>query len=81
MSQPHLFKVKANGREHEIKLLIDPGANITILSSNLDKKIDMSYQGSVLLEIKTAAGCSTTTKGEIYLLTIPTKERDINISG
>ena len=41
----------------------------------------MSYQGFVLLEINAAAGFSTTTEGEIYLLTIPTKEEDINISG
>ena len=54
--------------EHEIKLLVDPGSNNTVLSSKLNDKVDMEYQGSALLEINAAAECKAITKGEMYLL-------------
>ena len=67
--------------KHEIKLLVDPGSNNTVLSSKLNDKVDMEYQGSALLEINAAAECKAITKGEMYLLKLPTKEGVISITG
>ena len=80
-TRPHLFTLIARINGHKLKILVDPGSDYTLISKEVIKKLKPTHHGSTLLDISAVAGCSTTTNGYMYSLTIPTNEGDISITG
>ena len=82
-NKPHLFTLKTKINGHEVKILVDGGADYTLISNSLIQKIkELScYHGTVTLEINAVAGCSTTAEAKVCSMTIPTNETEINITG
>ena len=77
----HLFTLKTTINGNEIKILVDPGGDRTIISPSLLKKVATKHQGSTPLNINTITGKKKSIQAKIYALTIPSKEGDINIYG
>ena len=74
---PHLFTLKTKKKGHEVKILVDEGADYTLLS---DSKIDKvqepaTYHGSVKLEISEVAGCSKTSAAKVFSVTLHTMKK------
>ena len=82
-NKPHLFTLKTKINGHEVKILVDGGADYTLISNSLIHEIKefSCYHGTVTLEINAVAGCSTTAEAKVYSMTIPTNETEINITG
>ncbi len=62
------------------KKVVDPGADSTVISAPLFKKIKTNHHGSTPLNINTTT-VKQKNQGNVYSLTIPWKEGDINIYG
>ena len=77
----HLFTLKTIINGNEIKILVDPGGDRTIISPSLLKKVATTNQGCIPLNINTITGKKKSIQGNIYSLVIPSKEGDINIYG
>ena len=63
--KPFLFGMKARIGEQEINILLDPGSTITIMSKNLEAKLNkqsLVNRGSKTLLQTAAAECSKTRK-------------------
>ena len=77
----HLFTLKTTINGNEIKILVDPGGDRTIISPSLLKKVATKHQGSTPLNINTITGKKKSIQANMYSLIIPSKEGDINIYG
>ena len=82
--KPFLFGMKARIGEQEINLLLDPGSTITIMSKNLEAKLNkqsLVSRGSKTLLLTAAAECSKKCRSEMTSLRIPTREDIVEING
>merc|ERR1711872_710575 len=70
----HLFTLKTTINGNEIKILLDPGGDRTIISPSLLKKVATKHQGSTPLNINTITGKKKSIQANMYSLTIPSKE-------
>ena len=77
----HLFTLKTTINGNEIKILVDPGGDRTIISPSLLKKVATKHQGSTPLNINTITGKKKSIQANMYSFIIPSKEGDINIYG
>ena len=75
----HLFTLKTTINGNEIRILVDPGGDRTIISPSLLKKVTTQHQGSTPLNINTITGKKKSIQAIMYSLIIRSKEGDINI--
>ena len=76
----HLFTLKTIINGHTVKILVDPGADRTVISASLLKKIESKHHGSTPLKIKTIIG-KQAIQGNLYSVVIPSKEGSMKIHG
>ena len=82
--KPFLFGLKTTIDKQEINILLDPGSTITMMSKNLEAKLDhasLESRGSKTLLLTAAAECSKRCHSKMTSLCIPTKEGNVEISG
>ena len=77
----HLFTLKTTINGKEIKILVDPGGDRTIISPSLLKKVATKHERSTPLNINTITGKKKSIQAHIHSLIIPSKEGDIHIYG
>ena len=83
-SKPLLFGLKARVGNQDIKMLLDPGSTITMMSKNLEAKLDQQSlvsRGSTTLLLIAAAGCSKQCRSDLTTLRIKTGDETIEING
>ena len=83
-TKPLLFGLKARVGNQDIKMLLDPGSTITMMSKNLQAKLNQQIlvsRGSTTMLLIAAAGCSKQCRSDLTTLRIKTGDETIENNG